>query len=104
MEGGVTLKSNRGNVFCTIAQTNRWDIEEFEEHQKFVALSGEDKPRLRQCYEAANPLSFGSLLAAHPVPPGAIEMDGLRFVSDKAAIFAGLVEILYSMRNISCAA
>jgi hypothetical protein len=39
------------------------------------------------------------LLSATP-PPDALVMDSYHFVKDKAAIFAGLIEILYSMRNM----
>jgi len=95
-----TITSNRGRVQTSITQANGWDVEEFELHPDCVALGEEDKPRLLQCFEAANPLSFASLLAPLPPPSGTIEMDGIHFVGDKAAIFAGLIEILYSMRNL----
>ncbi len=96
----ATVTSSHGRVASTITQTNGWNIEEFETHQDFLATDQNDKPRLRQCYEAAHPFCFASLLAPSPPPAGAILMDGLYFVSDKSAIFAGLVEILYSMRNL----
>ena len=95
-----TIKSNRGNVVCTISQTNGWKIEEFELDPAFVALNPDDKPRLRQCYEAADPFCFASLLAVGQQPADSIPMDGYFFVKDKAAIFAGLIEILYAMRNL----
>jgi hypothetical protein len=50
--------------------------------------------------EAANPFCFASLVAPSPPPPDTLLMDGYHFVKDKAAIFAGLIEILYSMRNM----
>lgn len=96
----TTIKSNRGNLYTTLNQTDNWNIEEFELLPGYIALGAEDKARLRQCYEAANPFCFASLLAPSPPPTNAILMDGLHFVNDKAAIFAGLVEILYSMRNM----
>lgn len=95
-----TIKSNRGRVQTMITQSDNWNIEEFELLPDYIALGNEDKARLRQCYEAANPFSFASLLAASPRPENAILMDGLHFTDDKEAIFAGLVEILYSMRNM----
>jgi hypothetical protein len=94
-----TITSSRGNVHRTITQTAGWNIEEFELHSDYVSLSAGDKAILRQNYEAANPVSFASLLSATP-PPDALEMDSYHFVKDKAAIFAGLIEILYSMRNM----
>ena len=95
----ATITSSRGNVHKTITQTNGWNIEEFELHPDYLSLSGGDKAILRQSYEAANLVSFASLLSATP-PPDALVMDSYHFVKDKAAIFAGLVEILYSMRNM----
>ena len=95
-----TITSNRGRVERTITQITGWSIEEFELHADYLSLSDEDKPRLRQCYEAANPQSYASLLAASPPPPETLAMDGYHFVKDKAAIFAGLIEVLFSMRNM----
>lgn len=95
-----TIKSNRGKIFRTIRQNSGWNIEEFELHGDYLSLEANDKARLRQCYEAADPFCFVSLLAKSPPPAEAILMDGLHFTEDKAAIFAGLVEILYAMRNM----
>ncbi len=95
-----TITSTRGNVHRTITQTTGWNIEEFELHPDYVSLNAGDKTILRQSYEPANPLSFASLLAASTSPTDTISMDGYFFVKDKAAIFAGLIEILYSMRNM----
>lgn len=95
-----TIKSNRGNVHTTLTQTDNWNIEEFELLPGYLALGADDKARLRQCYEAADPCCFASILAPSPPPTNAILMDGLYFTHDKGAIFAGLVEILYSMRNM----
>jgi hypothetical protein len=94
-----TITSTRGRVQTTITQTTGWNIEEFELHADFVSLSAHDKAILRQSYEAASPVSFASLLSATP-PPNALVMDSYHFIKDKDAIFAGMVEILYSMRNM----
>jgi hypothetical protein len=94
-----TITSTRGNVHRTITQTAGWSIEEFVLHPEYISLTPHDKTILRQSYEAASPVSFASLLSATP-PPNALVMDSYHFVKDKDAIFAGLVEILYSMRNM----
>jgi hypothetical protein len=94
-----TITSSRGNVHQTITQPGDWNIEEFLLHPDYVSLTPHDKNILRQSYEAANPVSFASLLSATP-PPNALVIDGYNFVKDKDAIFAGLIEILYSMRNM----
>ena len=95
-----TIKSNRGNMHCTITQANGWNIEEFEVHDTYLSLGGDHKSRLRQCYEAADPSCFTTLLAPSPPPSDALLMDGYHFINNKAAIFAGLIEVLYSMRNL----
>ncbi|MDB6125549.1 MAG: hypothetical protein JWQ71_4542 [Pedosphaera sp.] len=94
------IVSTRGNVHRTITQTTGWNIGEFELHVDFMSLNSEDKARLRRCYEEANPMCFASLLATSPPPADALVMDGYYFVKDNAAIFAGLIEILYCMRNL----
>ena len=96
-----TITSNRGRVAMKITQTSGWKIEEFESHQGYIALqNADDKSRLRQCYEAADPSCFASLLATSQAPEESISIAGYFFVKDKAAIFAGLIEILYAMRNL----
>jgi len=97
----VSTVSNRANVTtCTITQTNGWDIGEFEVHTCFLSLDANKRGPFRQCYEEAHPLKFSSLLASNPPPRDALLMDGYHFRNDQAAIFAGLVEVLYSMRNL----
>lgn len=95
-----SIKSNRGRVHTLITQADNWNVEEFELHPDYLALNPEDKARLRQCYEAAHPSCFASLLATSPPPENSILMDGIYFTHDKSAIFSGLIEILYSMRNM----
>jgi hypothetical protein len=74
-------------------------LRNFELHPDSLSLNAGDKVILRHSYEAASPVLFGCLLSPKP-PPHALEMDSYHFVRDKAAIFAGLIEILYSMRNM----
>jgi hypothetical protein len=95
-----TIKSNRGRVHCTITQTNGWNIEEFELTPDFLKLSDNDKAFLQQSYVAANPSVFSSLLNSGENPDDSLMMDGYHFTKDKAALFAGLIEILYSLRNL----
>lgn len=95
-----TVTSSTNVVTCTITQTSGWDIDEFETHPDFMVLHINKRGPFRQCYDEAKPFKFTSLLASNPPPTDAIMMDGYYFQNDKAAIFAGLIEILYCMRNL----
>jgi hypothetical protein len=95
-----TITSSRGRTVCAITQNSGWNIEEFEILPEFVSRPEHDKGFFRQCYDAANPQCFGSLLAPNPPPSDALLMDGYHFLNDRAAIFAGLIEVLYCMRNM----
>jgi hypothetical protein len=96
----VTIKSNRGNVAAKFSQAAGWSVEDLESHADYSSLGAVDKERIKRCYEAANPHRFESLLEASPDSNEAISMNDYHFVSNKAAIFAGSIEILYSMRNL----
>lgn len=93
------VKNKSNVVFKTITQLGDWDLESFEAHQDYLALTPKKRAPLLDCYKKVNPYLFKSLLAesgdTNPLP-----IDGYRFVRDPAAIFAGLVDILYSMRNL----
>jgi hypothetical protein len=95
-----TITSSRGRVICEITQPGGWSIEEFERHPDFLAGNEHDRGFFRQCYEATEPQCFQSLLAPTPPPIDALLMDGYHFLNDRAAIFAGLIEVLYCMRNM----
>lgn len=96
----ATITSSRGNVHSTITQTNGWDVEEFELMSAYLALNPDDRAVLQQSYHAANPSVFKSLLVSPNPTGGILMMDGYHFTSDKEALFAGLIEVLYSMRNL----
>jgi hypothetical protein len=95
-----TIMSSRGRLDFTISQNNGWNIEEFETLPDFLCRNQDERGFLRQCYEAADPQCFESLLAPNSLPQNALLMDGYHFRNEKAVIFAGLVEVLYSMRNL----
>lgn len=93
------VKNKTGAVVRTITQPGDWDLESFETNQDYLALSPEKRAPLLDCYKKANPYLFKSLLA-ESVDTNPLPIDSYRFVRDPAAIFAGLVDILYNMRNL----
>lgn len=96
-----TITSSYGKVHKQITQAGTWSLEDFVLHNDYLALEPNDRSLLRSCYEAACPHQFASLLApASSRTDADIAMGEYHFVGDKAAIFAGLVEVLYSMRNL----
>jgi hypothetical protein len=52
-----------------------------------------------ECYRQANPFRFRSLIADASAT-SSLKMDSYKFVDDRAAIFAGSIDILYAMRNL----
>ena len=51
------------------------------------------------CYRAVNPQRIRTLLAEDG-SQDLLRMDSYTFVRDPAAIFAGVVDVLYSLRNL----
>lgn len=88
-----------GAVKKTITQPGEWDLEAIQAHADYLALKVNDRSRVLACYKQANPHLFRSLLAdSADVNP--FEMDAYKFARDPSAIFAGLVDVLYAMRNL----
>jgi len=93
--------NSSSTTVCTITQTGDWDIDALRTHSDFLSLGSTKQPVLLQCYQEAHPMKFESLVApANAQPRDTIQMDTYNFVNDRAAIFAGLIEILYAMRNL----
>ena len=86
-------------VVKTVAQPGEWDPEAFELHVDYIALEINKRSPLMLCYRKVNPYLFRSLLAEQ-TDTNPFAMDGYKFIRDPAAIFAGLVDVLYSMRNL----
>ena len=86
-------------VIKTITHSGDWDEKTFELHADYLALDTNKRPPLLACYKKANPYLFRSLLAEEG-DTNPLEMDNYKFTRDPAAIFAGLVDVLYAMRNL----
>lgn len=91
--------NKKGVVIKTITQPGAWDWEAFQIHPDFMALEVNDRPRMLECYKQVNPYRFQSLLAA-PSDKTPLMMDTYKFADDPAAIFAGLIDVIYGMRNL----
>jgi hypothetical protein len=86
-------------VFKAIIQPGAWDINAFQLHADYLALELKKQSPLLTCYKKANPYLFRSLLAS-ATEKNFLEMDNYKFVRDPATIFAGVVDVLYAMRNL----
>jgi hypothetical protein len=86
-------------VFKAIVQPGQWDEEAFQLLADYLALDVKKRSPLLTCYQGANPYLFKSLLAS-ATEKNPMEMDGYKFVADAPAIFAGLIDVLYAMRNL----
>lgn len=82
-----------------ITQLGEWDLDTIQVHPDFLSLKDTDQSRMLECYRHANPFLFRSLIA-DAADTSSLKMDSYKFVSDRAAIFAGSVDILYAMRNL----
>jgi len=94
-----TIINRSGRVVSTIIQPGDWDVDVFQVNTDYLALNAKKRSPLLTCYKQANPFNYCSLLAGAAVRD-TLEMDGYRFVHDTAMIFAGLVDVLYAMRNL----
>lgn len=91
---------NKSNVIVkTITQAGDWDIDDFQSNADFLTLKPNKRSPLLTCYQKANPYIFRSLIA-NPRDANPLEMDGYKFIREPDAIFAGLVDVLYAMRNL----
>ncbi|MEN6405258.1 MAG: hypothetical protein ABFC77_02180 [Thermoguttaceae bacterium] len=88
-----------GIVVTTIVQPGEWDIDGLQLHADYIALDAKKQSPLKMCYQKAHPYRFRSLLAESS-EENPLLMDGYRFAREPAAIFAGLVDVLYAMRNL----
>lgn len=86
-------------VVKTITHPGDWDAEVLKLHPDYLALDPNKCSPLLTCYLKANPYLCRSLLA-ESTESNPLVMDGYKFVRDPAAIFAGLVDVLYAMRNL----
>jgi hypothetical protein len=93
------LINKSGAVAKSFVQAGEWDLEAFQVHSAYLSLQPSERSRLLACYQQANPLRFRTLLAGAS-DKNTIEMDAYKFVDDRSAIFAGVVDVLYAMRNL----
>jgi hypothetical protein len=94
-----TVTSPTGAVSAALTIDGPWDVEALQIDSEFQKLSTRKQSILLACFRDVNPFLFRNLLAdagEHDV----IMMDDYRFVNDCSAIFAGLVDVLYEMRNL----
>ncbi|MFA7242220.1 MAG: hypothetical protein WC091_19080 [Sulfuricellaceae bacterium] len=94
-----SLANKSGVVKSTIIQLGEWDLEGIQTHADYLALQPNDRARILACYKQANPYIFRSLLAV-ATDSCTLQMDSYKFEHDPAAIFAGLLDVLYAMRNL----
>jgi len=85
--------------FRTFIVPGEWDVDALESHTDYLSLDVPDRVRLKACHAKINPYLFRNLIAQSR-EGNAITMDGFRFIDDRAAIFAGLVDVLYGLRNL----
>lgn len=93
------VKDKSGVERTNFVQPGEWNIEAFQLLPEVTALDMHKRPVLLDCYQQVNPYVFKSLLADSGEKDH-IMMDVYRFINDDAAIFAGLVDVLYGMRNL----
>lgn len=94
-----TITNRSGVLLTRITQVGEWDVESFELLDAVRKLDPAKRGVLLDCYHRVRPWKYMNLLAeASEQDP--IEMDSYSFVNDDQAIFAGLIDILYGMRNL----
>ena len=93
-----TVINKNGAVVSRLIQTGDWDEESLKSHPDFQKLDTKKCPPLLTCYQAIRPWQFMSLLANPAEKKDFITMDGYRFIKDPSQVFAGLIDVLYSMR------
>ncbi len=97
VEAVITSRAHK--VTATVTVDGPWDPETFADDQEFQKLEPNKQAVLLACFRDVDPFVFRSLLA-DANERNVIMMDGYRFVNDRSAIFAGLVDVLYEMRNL----
>lgn len=94
-----TITNRAGAIKAALVVDGPWDVDRLVGNGEFQKLPPNKQAILLACFREANPFLFRNLLA-DASERDVIMMDGYRFVSDCAAIFAGLVDALYGMRNL----
>jgi hypothetical protein len=95
----VCTITNKAGGIITITHAGGWDVDSLTQLLEFQQLPANKRGALLACYKDVDPYVFRSLLAESS-ERSPIDMDGYRFVNDCSAIFAGLVDVLYGMRNL----
>ncbi len=94
----ATVTSNRGREDFRLEQEGDWDLERFSNDARLVAYNKNDQAYLIDRYKEINPKVYVSLLCDNE--ECCVILGEYKFTSDKEALFAGLIEILYCLRNM----
>ena len=97
----VSVTRKRGGAALLAAQHTKHDAAALAAEPGFQCLSPPQKEVLRRLYEEASPQWFCDLTTYEdPVPNRSVQQCGAyQFRCGKETLFAGLIEVLYEMRN-----
>ncbi|MGL5871178.1 MAG: hypothetical protein ACRC2R_02215 [Xenococcaceae cyanobacterium] len=91
------VKSDGNNKFYHI-QSHGFDLIELTSNCNFLRLSQPQQSNLKACYEEINPSKSINLLSNEP--ENCIKMGSIYFINDTNKLCKGIIEILYSLRNV----
>lgn len=122
---GRALQQNQSNsnIYCEIVSSRhrpktrfkklqtRFNRQEIEEDPMFITLNDDERVELLLYYERINPRLMINLLdpansrpstglSGRNAPPSTITVGTIQFCDHPEYIFAGLVEVLYGLRNM----
>lgn len=97
----VELKIISRNKTIQAINITEWRIDLFQNNQTIQSLPPNKVSYLQTCFQKIRPRIIESLLYEHPTSSGGLEFGAYRFRDDDdEKIFAGIIEIIYSLRNL----
>jgi hypothetical protein len=91
--------TDRKGLITAITHPGKWDERKVEGLPEYLALNVDRRARLLACYREVHPIEYRSLLAEANVRDPLL-MDTYRFVREPDVVFAGVVAVLYALRNL----
>jgi len=92
----ATVKNSSNTTICNYNH-NKYDIEHFNSSPEYNSLSFGQQNNIKALFQEANPKKPTNFLT---INENHIKIGQYKFINNQKLIFKGLIEILYSLRNV----
>ncbi len=93
----ATVKNSKKENLCNYSH-NGYDLEHFKKSNDYQKLSNAQQRNIETLFKEANPKKPISFLTTNE--RNSIKIGNYKFIDNQELLFKGLIEILYSLRNV----